>query len=99
MRAQLMELTPDSADAVAEGVVVEHAFDQRLAVVEGAAHGDRVHVLLRRRRHHAPLHVGDAALGKEDHDIDARGAAEGLDRRAASVAGGRADDGRARARA
>jgi hypothetical protein len=83
------------ADAVTERVVVEHAFDQRLAVVERAADGERVNVLLARRRHHAALHVGDASLGIEDHDIDALGAAKGLDGGAARVARRRADDGRA----
>ena len=99
MRAQLIELTPDSVDAVAEGVVVEHALHQRLAVVEGALDGDGVHVGLGRRRHHAPLHVGDAAFRKQDHDVDAARAAEGLDRGAAGVARGGADDGGAARRA
>ena len=57
--------------AVAEARVVEHALHQRLAIVEGALDGDRVHVLLARRRHLPPLHRRDAAVGKEDEDVGA----------------------------
>ena len=81
--------------AVAEGEVVEHGLHQRLAVVERALDGDGVHVGLRGGRHHAPLHVGDAAV-REQHDGSTRlRAAEGLDGRAAGVARGGADDGHA----
>ena len=81
--------------AVAEGVVIEHRLHQRLAVVEGAFDGERVHVVVGRRGHHAPLHLGDAALREQHHDVDLGAAAEGLDRGAAGVAGGRDHDGRA----
>jgi hypothetical protein len=79
--------------AVAEGQIVEHGLHQRLAVVEGAVDGDGVHVRLRRRRHHAPLHVGDAPLREQHDGIDALRAAERLDGRAAGVSGRRRHDG------
>ena len=72
---------------VAEGVVIEHRLHQRLAVVEGAVDGDRVHVGVGRRGHHAPLHLGDAAVGEQHHHVDLGAAAEGLDRGAAGIAG------------
>ena len=46
-------------------------------------------------RHLPALHVRDAAVRIEDEDIDLIEAPESLDRRAAGVARGRADDGRA----
>ena len=45
--------------AIAESEVVEHRLQQRLAIVERAVDGNRVHVGFRGGRHHAPLHVGD----------------------------------------
>ena len=33
---------------------------------------DSVDMALGRRRHHAPLDIGDAALREEDHHVDAR---------------------------
>ena len=95
MRAQLIELTPDSAELVAEGEIVEQRLDDVLAVVERALDRDRVDVRLVDRRHLPALHVGDAAVREEDEDVGARAAAEGLDRRRAGVARGRAEDRRA----
>ena len=57
--------------AVAERVVVEQALHDRLAVVERAVDRDRVDVVVRRRRHHAALHVGDAAVRKQHDEVDA----------------------------
>ncbi len=78
--------------AVAEGVMVEHALHDRLAVVEGAFDRERVHVRLGRRRHHAPLHLGDAAVRVERDQVDLGAAAERLDGGAAGVARGRDHD-------
>ena len=52
-------------------------------------------LLVIRRGHHAALYVGDTAVGKQDHDINALRAAEGFDGRAAGIARGCANDGRA----
>ena len=76
-------------------MVVEHGFDERLAVVKRAAYGEGVNVLLLRRRHHAPLDVGHAALRKEDDDVDALRSSECLDRGSARIARSGADDRRA----
>ena len=81
--------------AVAEGVMIEQALHDRLAVVERAFDRERMHVRLGRRRHHAPLHLGDAAVRIEHDDVDLVAAAERLDRGAAGVARGRDHDGRA----
>ncbi len=89
MRAQLIELTPESRDLIAEAVVVEHALHERLAVVEGAVDLERMDVVVVRGRHHPPLHVGDAAVRKQHVEIGAGAAAERFDRRAAGVARGR----------
>ena len=43
--------------------------------------------------HLAALHLGDAALGIEDEDVDGVAVAAGLDGRRAGVARGGADDG------
>ena len=50
-------------------------------------------VVVRDRRHHAPLHVRDAPLRKQHEDVGARAAAERLDRGPAGVARGRDHDG------
>ena len=53
----------------------------------------RVDVVVADRRHHAPLHVGDAAVaGTERSDVGAGAAAKRLDRRTAGIAGGRDHD-------
>ena len=75
--------------------MIEQAFDDGLAVVERAFDGERADIAGVRRRHHAPLHVGDAALRKQHDEIDLAAAAKGLDRGAAGVAGRRDDDGAA----
>ena len=79
--------------AVAERVVVEQRLHERLAVVEGAVDRHRMDVVVGWRRHHPALHVGDAAVRIEHDEIDALGAAEGLDRGAAGIARGRDHDG------
>ena len=47
------------------------------------------------RGHHAPLHVGDAALRKQDDEVDLASVAESFDRGAAGIAGRRDHDGAA----
>ena len=76
-------------------MVIEHALHQGLAIIKRAIDGNRVHIRLGRRRHHAPLHIRHAALRVEDNDIDPLRAAKRFDRRPAGIARGRADDGRA----
>ena len=51
-------------------MIIEHRLHQRLAVVERAVDGERMDVGVVRRRHHAALHVGDAAFGEQDDDVD-----------------------------
>ncbi len=75
--------------------MIEHAFHDRLAVVEGAVDGERVHIVGGRRRHHPLLHVGDAALREQYDEVDLAAVAERFDRGAAGVAGGRDHDGAA----
>ena len=95
MRAQLIELTPDSATRSRKAVIVEHVFDQGLAIVEIALDGQRMDIGGRRRRHLPLLHRRDPAMREEDEDVGAVAAGEGVDRRAAGIARRRADDGRA----
>ena len=53
----------------------------------------------RRRRHHASLHVGDAAVREQDDDVDLIAVAERFDGGAAGIARGRDHDGPALAAA
>ena len=95
MRAQLMEFTAASCKRSRKRKIVEHRLHQRLAIVEGALDCQGIDIGLGRRGHHAPLHVGDAAL-REQHDrVDAARAAERLDGGPAGVARGRRHDGHA----
>ena len=80
---------------VAEREVVEHAFDDGLAVVEVAGQRQGMDIVLRRCRHLAALHVRHPAVREQDEDIRPLTAPEGLDRRSARVTGGCADNGRA----
>ena len=77
-------------------MIVEHRFDERLAVVERAFDCNGVNVRFGRRRHHPALDVGHASLWKQDHDVDALRGPECLDCGAAGIARRRADDCRAR---
>ena len=58
----------------------------RLAIVEGALDGERADIGGARRRHHAPLHIGDAAVRKQHDRVDLVAVAERLDGGAAGVA-------------
>ena len=93
MRAQLMELTPARRARSQKAWCAEHALHDRLAVVECALDRERVHVLVRDRGHHAPLHVGDASLREQHKDVGALAPAEGFDRGCARIARGRDHDG------
>ena len=75
--------------------MIEQALHDRLAVIERAVDRERMDVLLLRRRHHAPLHVRDAAMRIERDQVDLIAAAERLDRSAAGIARGRDHDRRA----
>jgi hypothetical protein len=70
-------------------MVVEHAFHDRLAVVECAFDRQRVDVIVLGRCHHASLHVGNRALRKQHEEIPRAAAAKRLDRSATGVARGR----------
>ena len=85
------------AHLVAEGEIAEQVLDDALAVVERALDRQRMDVGLADRRHLPALHVGHASVRIEDENVDLGLAGEGLDRRRAGVAGGRAEDGRPRA--
>ena len=77
--------------------VLEQGFDDVLAIVEITVDGDGVDIVRPHRGHLAALHLGDAAIGKQDEDIDLIEPAESLDGGAAGIARGGADDGGARA--
>ena len=81
------------ADAIAERMMIEHRLHDRLAVVEGAVDRQRMDVGVVGAGHHAPLHLGDAAVRKQHHEVDLGAAAERLDGGAAGVARGRDRDG------
>ena len=59
------------ADAITEGMIVEHALHQSLAVVEVPVDSDGMDMSFGRRGHHAPLDVGNATLRVQDDDVDA----------------------------
>ena len=75
--------------------MIEHALHERLTVVECAFDRQRVDVVVLRRRHHAPLDVGNAPSGKQHEEIHARAAAKRLDGSTTGVARGRNHDRRA----
>ena len=75
--------------------VVEHRFDQRLAVVEIPLDRNWIDIGLFGRRHLPLLYRRNLSLGKENEDIGAIATTKCLDRRAAGVAGSGADNGRA----
>lgn len=85
-------------DPAAEGGVGEHGLHQPLAVVEGAFDGDAVDVGGRCRRHLPALHLGYAALGKEDEDLHGGAPATAGDGSRAGIARRSADDDDAAAR-
>ena len=73
--------------------MVEQSLHQRLAVVEGAFDRERVHVVVVRRGHHPALHVGNAAVRKQNEQVSPLAAAERLNRRATGIPGGGDHDG------
>jgi hypothetical protein len=72
--------------------MIEHALHDRLTIIEGAFDGDRIDVSGLRRRHQAPLHVGDAAFREQDDQIDLAALAERLDSGAAGIPRSRRHD-------
>ena len=73
--------------------MIEHALHDRLAIVERAVDGDGADIGGVGRRHHPPLHVGNAALREQHDEVDLGATAERLDRGAAGIARGRHHDG------
>ena len=71
---------------------VENALDRRLAVVEVALDRHNVDVLPILRAHLQLLHLGDAVVGVDDHDLDALSVAEAFERRLARIAARRDED-------
>ena len=76
---------------------LNRAFTMRLAIVERALDRERMDVRRVDRRHLPALHLRHAPMRVEDEDVDLIEALERLDRGAAGIARGRADDGGARA--
>jgi hypothetical protein len=76
-------------------MMVEHRFYKRLTVVERSFDGERVHIRIRRSRHHPALHVGDAALREKNHDIRLCAAPKSFDGGPAGIPRRRHDNGRA----
>ncbi len=74
-------------------MVVEHRLHQRLAVVERAFDGERVDIGGARRRHHATLHLGDAPVREQHHEVDIVEIGKRFDRGAAGIARGCDHDG------
>ncbi len=93
MRAQLIELNSGQPHALAKGGVIEQPLHDRLAIVEGAVHGNGVDVGGFFRRHHPPLHVGNPPLRKQDDDVHLVVAGERFNGGAAGIAGRRHYDG------
>ena len=73
----------------------EDALHHRLRIVETAVDGDVVDIGRQHRGHLAALHVADAARWVEHEDLDIVAPRHRIDRGAARVAAGRADDGEA----
>ena len=84
---------------IAECMMIEQALHDRLAIVERTLNRERMYIRRIRRRHHAALHVGHAAMRIEHDQVGLRAVAKCLDCGAAGVAGGRDDDRRALAAA
>ena len=84
---------PGQPHLVAEGVMVEQALHDRLAIVERALDGDGMDVIRGGCGHHPPLHVGDPAVWEHHEQIGARASAKRFDRGAAGVTRGRDRDG------
>jgi hypothetical protein len=59
--------------------VIEHALHERLTIVERAFDRQRMDIVVGRRRHHPPLHVGDATARKEREEVNAPSATKCLD--------------------
>ena len=73
--------------------MIEHRLHDRLAIVKGAFDRECMHIGRARRRHHSPLHVGDAPLREQHDQVDIVEAGKGIDRGAAGVARGCDHDG------
>ncbi len=66
--------------------MIEHRFDDRLAVVERAVHGDVTNIRRDDAGHHPPLHVTDAAFRMQNDNIDSRAGLQRFNRRGPGVA-------------
>ena len=87
-----MELTAPRACVGLEIEIAEDLLDDALAVVEGPLDGEVEDVGVGHRGHLQFLDRRDLAVGVEDEDVDVLLAAHAVDRRAAGVAAGGADD-------
>ena len=93
MRAQLIELTPESRAWSRKAWWLNMPFTIAWQSSKVPVDRQRMDVVVLDRRHHAPLHVGDAPLREQHEDVGAGAAAERLDRGAAGIAGGGDHDG------
>ena len=93
MRAQLIELTPESRTRSRKAWWLNRPFTSAWQSSNVPSTAMRMHVVVVGGGHHPPLHVGDAAVRKQDEQIGPLAAAERLDRGAAGVARGRDHDG------
>ena len=75
--------------------MVKHAFHDRLAIIERPFDRQCVDIIVLDRRHHPPLHIGNAALRKKHEQVRAHATAKRLDRGPAGVSRSRDHDGRA----
>src|SRR6202012_5460208 len=83
------------SQVVAKAGVGEHCLYEVLAVVEGSLDGNVANVWRQHGRHLPALDGAGAAVGMQDHDVDAIATGTGLDRRRTGISGGGPDDGHA----
>ena len=78
---------------MAEIIILEHGFDDGLAVVKGPLHGHSPNIGIARRGHEAALDLANPAIGEQDRHSGMARAAESLNGRTARIARGCRDDG------
>ena len=95
MRAKLIEFTAVSFVRAAKSASAKSAFTMVCASSNEPFKRDVVDVRIEHRRHLAALHIRDATMGMQHHDIHIGLSAKRRDRRGARVARGGDDHGRA----